>query len=291
MNRQQRKSSLFQKYRFEQLESRDLLAGHPGFSHAAFAAAQASQRNAPALIGAQSAGARAAAANAAAQLTTLTASLTDGTLSAAVTFKSGTIAGVATASLKVNVTGGTAGDTLSVTLNGTEVGTITVAADGTGSLSLSTLPTDLTVAAGTAIGVGTLSGTLEAATTPTHPGRGGCGGAATSSSSFTATLADAGGTGTGTVTFKTTTVKGVTSSTLTATVTGATASTDLDVTIDGTSVGTLTTDANGAGTVTITSNLPAAKAGSVIGVGSLSGTLASSTTTATASSLRAFRHR
>jgi hypothetical protein len=101
------------------------------------------------------------------------------------------------------------------------------------------------------------------------------------------TLTDAtGATGTATVTTKT--YNGTTTTKFTVSVSGATASSPLDVVIDGTTVGTLTTDSTGAGTLTLSSNpsgteqslppnFPAVSSGSTITVGSLSGTFATST--------------
>src|SRR6185369_4342885 len=57
-------------------------------------------------------------------------------------------------------------------------------------------------------------------------------------------------------------------------VTGATASSSLAVLLDGTSVGTVTTDASGNGKLSLTQDVTAVKAGTTIKIGDLTGTFA-----------------
>lgn len=301
MQPRQPKRSFLIGQRFEELESRDLLAAH------IFGAATRSpmHHGPPAIFGQQTAGA------AAQQQTVLSAQLTDATtgIRASVTFKTGTVDGTTQTSLRVSVNGAEANSTLDVTVGDVLVGTITTDANGRGSLLLSskattTTTTSLTaasplpddfptdIAVGTAVSVGSLTGTLAAGTT-TNPGRGG-GCAAHQGTNLTASLADSGGSATGSATY-TSSTRGTASSKLTVSVTGATASSTLDVTVDGAVVGTLTTDASGAGSLELSTanggTVPTVTAGSTISVGTLSGTFASSTDTSTASSLRGLRRR
>jgi hypothetical protein len=62
------------------------------------------------------------------------------------------------------------------------------------------------------------------------------------------------GAGSGEATFHTSTVRGVTTSRLTVELQGATANTQFTVAVNGTTLGTITTDANGAGELMLTSN-------------------------------------
>jgi hypothetical protein len=190
---------------------------------------------------------------------------------------------------------------VSVTVGSTTtvIGTLTTDSTGAGTLVLSSNPTGsqqalpsnfpTNIAAGSTIAVGTLSGILAAPTPPTMPG--GCG--QSSSVNLTAPLVDSVGDATGTATFVSSTSKGVTNTVFSLSVTGATASTTLtvSVTVGGTTtvIGTLTTDSTGAGTLVLATNptgseqsLPAnfptnIAAGTVVSVGSLSGTLATTT--------------
>jgi hypothetical protein len=78
---------------------------------------------------------------------------------------------------KVSVTGAAASSTLNVAVDGTVVGQLSTDSTGAGSLVLSSnpqgseqqLPTNFptTIAAGSTVTVGTLTGTLAAETTPT----------------------------------------------------------------------------------------------------------------------------
>jgi hypothetical protein len=116
---------------------------------------------------------------------------------------------------------------------------------------------------------------------------------------LTASLTDPNSTATGTVTYQTGSGCGGTATTsLTVSVTGAAASSSLDIVIGGVTVGTLTTNSSGAGSVVFSSNpagtelvlptnLPSINLGTTITVGSLSGTFANATST---SALRFARH-
>ncbi len=252
-----RKSSLFEQSAYvEQLESRAMLAGHP----LAMAAHTATQSQS-ALVANQVSATVAQVAN----ITncglgmTLNSTLTDDTTgaSASVNLQAGT-----TTRLSVNVTGATAGDVLDVTVAGVVVGSITVGDDGTGSLVLSSnpqtgetaLPTDFPTGnlKGAVISVGAdLTGTLSLGVGTQHGGHH----HGTTVTRLSGTLTDTAGTATGSATLKIVTKSDSSTNTrFTVSVTGATASTDLDVSINGTSIGTLTADANGAGSVTFATN-------------------------------------
>ncbi len=229
------------------------------------------------------------------QKTVLTAQLTDpsGTATGTLTFETKTYDGETESKLSVSVTGAVANSTLDVSIGDTVVGQVTTDDSGAGKLVLSSepegtqlpLPADFptAVAAGTAVTVGSLSGTLA---TPT-PSKGGCGDH--TGTRLSVQLTDANSTAAATVSFKTKTYDGVTSTKLSVSVTGAAASSSLDVSIDGTVVGQVATDANGASKLVLSSKpmgtqqpLPAnfpttIAAGTTVSVGTLSGALAVST--------------
>ena len=295
-----RKSSTFRSRALEQLETRDMLAGH-GFgdfhhfseSVAASVTAQigsfaATQANVQAL-----AHSAVFAGQTSSTETELTAQLTDPNNSSAlgsIKYEVETHNGTSETELKVAIRGATASSTLDVTIGGVVVGQLTTDANGAGKLVLSSDPTGTeqalpanfptSIAAGTAVSVGTLAGTLA---TPEEVG---C--HAANGTNLSAALTDANGTDTGTIIYHTSTKNGVTTTTLAASVTGATASSTLDVTIGGTIVGQITTDANGAGTLVLSSNptgtqqpLPAnfptsIVSGMAVSIGTASGTLAAS---------------
>jgi len=167
------------------------------------------------------------------------------------------------------------------------------------------------IGADTAISVGTLSGTLVA---DTNSGDGdaegeGHGGGCHHSSAGTSleaslTDTDTTSTATGTATYKVDSETGDT--TFSVSVTGAAASSTLDVAIDDTVIGQLTTDETGAGSLVLSSNptdteqaLPLdfptnLSPGSTVIVGTLTGTLASTitgTSTASFAGLHAGRRR
>jgi hypothetical protein len=151
-------------------------------------------------------------------------------------------------------------------------------------------PTD--IGADTAISVGTLSGTLVADSNSGDgegEGHGGCHHSSVDTA-LEASLADSDttSTATGAATYQVESESGET--TFSVSVTGATASTTLDVAIDDTSVGQLTTDETGAGSLVLSSDptdteqaLPLdfptnISAGTTVTAGTLTGTLASTST-------------
>ncbi len=302
----------------EQLESRDLLSGHAlagGFSHFAAAAQFAGFHGAAAQAGAEVAAldhvfGSLGSLGSESQKTVLTAQLTDPDNSAAsgtVTYKTYTEDGVTETEFKVTVKGAAANTTLDVSIGDTVVGQITTDANGAGTLKLSSEPEDAdeqplpanfptAVAADTAVSVGTLSGTLAAPTKTPH----GCG--ESEKTVLRAALTDSVGTATGTATYQTATRHGETFTKFVVRVSGATASSTLDVAIDGTVVGQITTDANGAGKLVLSSHpkgnqqllpadFPAITAGTSVTVGSLSGTFATPSDSAGSSVVRFGRHR
>jgi hypothetical protein len=117
---------------------------------------------------------------------------------------------------------------------------------------------------------------------------------------LTASLTDPNSNARGTVTYETGGGCGGTTTTLSVSVTGAAASSTLSVAIGGTTVGTVTTDSTGAGTLVLSSNpkgsqqsLPSnfptsITSGTTVTVGTLSGTFAASTSGTT---IRIHRHR
>ena len=249
--------------------------------------------------------------------TVLTTQLTDssGTAIGTAAYSTGTYDGTSVTRFAVSISGATADTTYDVSLGGTDVGTITTDANGAGKLVLSSnpdaneqsLPSNFptSVSAGAVVTVGTLGGSLA---TPTSTG-GGCGGEGggehgrlTGVTRLTASLTDPSSSATGTVAFKTgTAADGTTVTRFRVTVTGATASTTLDVSVDGTVVGQITTDSSGDGSLMLSSNprnsheqqLPSnfpttITSGSVVTVGTLSGTLATPTESASATSFRSF---
>jgi len=285
----------------EMLETRQLLSGHgltAGFAY--FAPDLQEMRSAAASIS-QFASAHASSSSFSAQHTVLTATLTDssGTATGSLFYSTSTYNGTTRTELRASIQGAAADTTLDVTVDGTVVGQITTDSNGAGKLELSSnpdgddqsLPADFptSLSAGAAVSVGTASGTLA---TPTFPGNGG-GCSHGQGTQLSAALTDSSSSATGTVDYSTRTHDSTTTTKLTISVTGATASSTLDIVIDGTTIGQLTTDDTGAGKVVYSSNpgtgeqalptnLPTTiAAGSTVSVGSLTGSFATSTSTAT----------
>jgi hypothetical protein len=306
--RRRRRNQLSSHFGYpEPLEGRDLLAGH-GFGEAAhfsqgFAAWVAAERALEASSAPTAQVARASASTG--RLTSetaglhagLTATLTDpnSTATGTASLKTYTSGGVTETEFKVNVTGATADTTLSVSVGDTVVGEITTDANGAGRLILSSdpsgdeqqLPANFPsgVAAGTAITVGPLSGTLAQG----NSGHQGCHGEDHSNlTRLRAPLTDSEGTATGSVQLRTGANGDTANTRFVVRVSGATANSSLDVAIDGTVVGQVTTNASGSGKLVLASHpgndeqsLPAnfpttIAAGSTVTVGTLSGTFETS---------------
>jgi len=224
--------------------------------------------------------------------THLTATLSDPNNTAAtgsISLQTGLVQGVNQTTFAVNVNGATANSTLNVNVGGTTVGTLTTDANGAGSLVLSSNPTGTeqalptnfptSIAGGTTVSVGTLSGTLA---TQFNNGHG------LLHQNLTANLTDSTSTSAaGTIAYNTSLVHGIPQTTFSANVTGAAANGTLNVVVGSTTVGTITTDATGAGSLMLSSNptgtqqlLPtnfptSIAAGTNVSVGSLGGTLTS----------------
>ena len=290
-----RKTLKFNFRNVEALESRLLLAGHgfggftqlatagahSAFISSAFAGRSGAREAVFAALGRHHGGGES-------QGTTLSATLTDtaGTATGTVTYKTHVEDGVTETKLKVKIRGAEADSTIAVTINGTEVGQVTTNASGNGTLVLSSAPADdqqplpdnfpTDIAAGAAVTAGTLTGTLETVKRGGHHH--------SRSTSLSASLADDTTGATATVTYKASTDEDG-ETTLEVRVTGAEASSTLDVTVGGENVGSITTDANGAGSLTLSSDpgdgeqpLPAnfpteVAAGTAVTVGAMSGTL------------------
>jgi hypothetical protein len=231
-----------------------------------------------------------------------TATLIDsaGTATGTATYSTHTSDGAVETTFSVSVAGATANTTFDVTVGGTVVGQLSTDAAGAGSLVLSSNPTGTeqalsanfptNIGTDTAIGVGTLGGTLVADTNTGDGeagGHSGCHHSSVDNTSLAATLTDsmATSTATGTATYQLDSKSGDT--TFSVSVTGAAASSTLDVAIDDTVVGQLTTDNTGAASLVLSSN-PAGteqalpldfptnlSTGSTVTVGTLTGTLAS----------------
>ncbi len=288
----------------EQLESRAMLAGH-GFGAMFNAAA-----NVGGFFGFERGGSLAAAAFGpqiaardllfgslggvdSSQRTVLSANLTDTETgeTARVVFQSYTsnTDGTTETELKVSVTGAAADTTLDVTVGDVVVGQVTTDANGNGKLILSSNPEDneqplpdgfpADVAAGTAVSVGTLNGTLAANTFG-----GGCQGE--NGSVLRRHLSDDTTGASARIHLRTLTQNDVTTTTLVVKVTGAEADSSLDVTIGDVVVGQVTTDSTGAGQAVFSSNptgdqLPLPDnfptdiaAGTAVSVGTMTGELA-----------------
>jgi hypothetical protein len=235
----------------------------------------------------------------AAQGTSLSATLTDsaGTATGTVNYSTHTSNGIAETTFRVSVAGATADTTFDVTVGDTVVGQLTTDDTGAGSLVLSSNPTGTEealpanfptdIGADTVVSVGTLSGMLAADSGSGDSGDthgGGC--HSSQQTSLEASLTDSNGTATGTATYLMDTATGDT--TFSVSVTGAAASSTLDVAINDTVVGQLTTDETGAGSLVLSSNptgtqqalpldFPATvSVDSNVTVGTLSGTFTSS---------------
>jgi hypothetical protein len=146
--------------------------------------------------------------------------------------------------LTVSVHGSTASTSLDVVVDGTTVGTVTTNASGNGHATLS----GVTVAAGSTITVGDLTGTFA-------------------QTKFTASLTGATGV-TGTATYST--VKNQ----LRVSVSGAAASTTYNVTVNGVTVGQLTTNSSGAGKLRVSPSGVAIQSGSTISIADTAGNAA-----------------
>lgn len=226
-----------------------------------------------------------ASSNSSSQATLLSASLTDSSNSSAggtVTYQSATVNGTTQTVLTVVLSGETADTTYSVSIGGTVVGQVTTNSSGAGSLVLSSNPKGLeqplpsgfpsSVASGTAVTVGPLSGTF-AVSTQTAP------------TVYTAQLGTS-GSETAMVVYETGTVHGVSETFFSVVLKGAADDATISVSIGGTVVGTITTNASGFGTLVLSSGAKSTQhslpsdfptgitAGTAITVDTLSGTLA-----------------
>jgi len=195
MSIKRRKSSWFQFRRPEELESREMLAGH---SFGALFAAREFISSMPAIVqqfnhhsrtsvsSLSSSSGSSSSGGSEYSNSEFTATLSDSSNASAAgtaTYQTGTLFGVTVNLLTISVTGAAASTTLPVTIGTTSVGSITTDSTGAGTLVLSSNPTStqtqfpagLSITSGTAITVGTLSGSFAAST---NSGGHHCGGGA-----------------------------------------------------------------------------------------------------------------
>lgn len=277
-------------FSFEYLEPRQMLAAH-GLAHGlAMAAGHAdSHAHVPQLVSS------ALTANSQNQHTNLVASLSDPSnadVSGTVHFMTKTHHGTTTTRLMANIEGAAPNTSLPVVVDGVTVGTIMTNAEGSGHLMLSSnphgkqqplpanFPTNLM--AGDPVSIGTAVGSLGAHTDDNDEGDEGD--HAAKVVHLSAALSDTTNPAiSGQVQFFGVMQNGTTNKTFLVTITGAGANASLPVSINGTNIGTLTTNAAGVGSLvllsannTLPSNFPSTlTAGDVIKVGTTTtGTLA-----------------
>ena len=303
----------------EALESRAMLAGNGivPFAHLAhqFEARGATQPPATQLVSTAVAGHAASHGGRFASLgslaahrqTSFTATLTDsaGSATGTATYKTQYVDGAIETTFSASISGATANTTFDVAIGDTVVGQITTDDSGAGELLLSSNPTGTELAlpdnfptnigADTAITIGTLTDMLTADANSNPESGGSCHGHAAHQTTLGATLSDADNSAaTGTATYALDSENGVT--TFSVSVTGAAAESTLDVSIDDTVVGQLATDSSGAGSLVLSSNSTGTQQplaldfptniseGSTVTVGTLTGTLATSSSSDSAAS-------
>ncbi|MGV3609222.1 MAG: hypothetical protein ACO1RA_22660 [Planctomycetaceae bacterium] len=288
-----RKSPFYQKkLSVESLESRSLLSGiHAMVTPRVVEPHPVAERSAH-VVSATSSSSSSKSAE-----THLVANLADAsgasTVTATAKFESELKRGVEVRELSVQVKGATAGAVLSVSVidaagTSTNVGNITVKADGTGRLQLKAgLPQ---VAAGATISISAADGTELAKGTfavPTSKPKGGDHQAEHSETHLLATVADPNSKLTGTVKYESETEHGLVLTELKVQIKGATpgAVIDVSVTQDATSssvsLGKITIGADGTGRLKLNSGLPALSTSSTVTFSSVT-TAADGTTTTTA---------
>jgi hypothetical protein len=211
---------------------------------------------------------------------------------ATVTFQTGKLLG--TSESVITVTGDTLdeGTSVALSINGVSVGIVAINSSGTGTLIVPTSTLSTTVAAGSTITLGTMSGTFAAATSATGGDSGdsgesgGCGDHGSSSgTNLTASVTDSSG-DTATVTYQTGKLLGTAESVITVSGDTLDEGTSVALSINGVSVGTIAIDGTGAGTLTVpTSSVSTTVAsGSTVTLGTLNGTFTSSSSSVTVSS-------
>jgi hypothetical protein len=224
--------------------------------------------------------------------TSFTAAVSDSSGdTATVTFQTGKLLG--TSESVINITGDTLdeGTSVALSINGTSLGTVAINSSGAGTLIVPTSTLSSTVAAGSTVVLGSLSGTFAASTTSTSGSgdsghSGGCGDSGSSSgTNLSAPVSDSSG-DTATVTYQTGKLLGTSESVIAVTGDTLDEGTSVALLINGAAVGTIAIDSTGAGTLTVpTSSLTTTVAsGSTVTLGTMSGTFASSTSSVTISS-------
>jgi len=272
---------------FEYLEPRQMLAAH-GFAPGLAIAAQHANSHAqlPSLVSSP------LAENSQNQHTNLVASLSDtanANVSGTVHFMTNTHHGTTTTRFMANLEGAEPNTSLPVVIDGVTVGNIMTNAEGSGRLALSNnphgkqqaLPADFptNVMFGDAVSIGTATGTLGTTTEESEGSE-----QQATVSHLSAALADTTNSAiSGQVQFFGVTQNGTTNKTFLVTISGASADASLPVSINGTNIGTLMTNAAGVGSLvllsannTLPANFPSTlTAGDMVTIGTTTtGTLA-----------------
>ena len=204
--------------------------------------------------------------------TSFTAALTDpngGSGTATVTYTTGAIGGVSAAVL--SITGDTTqeGQSESVVIGTTTVGTVSIDSSGSGTLLIQPSVLAAAVASGTGVSVGTLTGSFAPSSSSTGSG-GGCMGSGSSSTgtNLTSTVTNSAGNA-ATVTYQTGHLLGTQESVIKISGDTTDEGTSVEVSIGGTQVGSISVDSTGSGTLIVPSSTisPAAAAGTSVAVG------------------------
>lgn len=287
MNLRKWKRSRVQFSKLEYLEGRSMLSGH------ALSSGCESAMN-DAYVDAASTWSRsstkaAVSSQSSSQELHLGAALADpnGTAKGWVSYELETEKGTSKTSFQVQVNGAQPSTTLDVAIDGVVVGQIATDVNGSGKLSLSSkpkgsqqpLPVDFpaTLAAGAIVTAGTTTGTLAAGEAEHEDG-----GSQSTETHLRASLTDSNGTATGKVSYESETERGKTKSKMEIEIRGAVPGSVLDVSVDGTVVGQITVNSKGRGKLVLSGNPKSGQAplptniaaGSIVSVGSLTGTLA-----------------
>jgi hypothetical protein len=200
----------------------------------------------------------------------LTASVTDSNgNTATVTYQVGKLLGTQESVVKISGDTSAAGTSVDLTIGGTSLGTVAIDSTGAGTLVVPTSSVASSVAAGTTVAVGTLNGSFAASTTTTSHEH----------TSLSASLTDDNG-NTATVTYQTGKLLGTKESVVTVAGDTTDAGTSVSVAVGGTTIGSVTLDSTGSGTLIVptASVATTVAAGDAVTVGSFSGTFADSTT-------------
>ena len=249
----------------EGLEGREMLSVNPVF-HKPMVGGSGAGHDDAALVGPSIATAIAASTSTASNETHLVANLTNnGNAAGRASYEAETEHGASRQQLSVEVKGAAANATLNVTADGNVIGTLVTDANGQGQArfansptkgNVQTLPDNFTLNVGSTIAVGdTISGSF-AAPAPGGDGHEHENEGSESQENETELHASLNNNGVaaGQSNYHAETENGVTHQSLRVNVTGLAASTTFNVTVDGTVIGTLTTDTSGNGRARFSSN-------------------------------------